>query len=644
MSKMKKSFVGYFVFLLYIEMVLHIACFHSIDFSSTLFILFASIIAGGFLTLVSSLIKNEKIRKIVMRSICSILVFVYGAELVYYSIYESFFSFNGVQFAGALVGGYDKVLLTIFHNIFYMVLFIVPAVLFMIKLPKINRNKFDTGLILLFMFVCTSYLFVFIQFIDINGENSLYSLVHMKNLPSLNVNKMGLFSSTSLSLERKIFGFNPDLVQDEDIFSNKRSILMDKVDTTYNIDEKIDFKKLKQNESNENIKYLHNYFSNQEATEQNEFTGMFQDKNVIFILAESFDEIAIDKDLTPTLYKLKNEGIIFNNYFSPKYPASTADGEYMLEWGTLPIIGENYSLIDMVYNENPYILPRVLKKYNYKTYVYHDYFGYYNRRDTYFNSLNFDGHRYCTDGLEMKCEFFHGSDIDMMNQSIDDYINQDKFFAYYITLSGHGSYDSSNFVAEKHLDKVMNLPYTSQIKYYLAANIDFDLAMKKLVSKLEAAGKLDDTVIVISSDHSPYYLSNWEVNTLSKMDRDNKFDRNRGSLIIYNGALKEKTEISKYAMNIDVLPTLLNMLGVPYDSRLIIGKDIMAPNNEGVVIFPDRSWINNRGSYDSTNGYFYPFTDQVNDKYIQKITNEVNEKYNVSVSMQYNDYFKYVFR
>ncbi len=641
---MKKTFVRYFLFLLYIEFVLHIACFHSIELSSTMFILFTSVVVSGLLTIIASLVKKEKARKIVIRVFIGFIVLLYGAELVYFSIYESFFSFNGIQFAGALVGGYDKVLSTIFHNIFYILLFVAPAIWFMIITPEINKNKYELAVILLFMTVCSSYLFVFTQVIGKKDNNSIYTLIHYKNLPVQNVRKMGLFTSTSISLERKLFGIKTILKQDEDNLNNKRSILMDKIDTTYNIDNTIDFRKLIREESNPTINYLHKYYFNQEATEQNEFTGIFQEKNLIFIMAESFDEIAIDPELTPTLYKIKTEGIIFNNYFAPKYPASTADGEYMLEWGTLPIIGENYSLIDMVYNTNPYLLPTEFKKYNYKTYVYHDYMGYYNRRSDYFSTLNFDGHKYCNEGITTQCEFFHGSDYDMMQQTADDFINQEKFFAYYITLSGHGSYDSSNFVAEKHMSKVANLPYSYQVKYYLAANIDFDLAMQVLINKLEEANKLDDTVIVISSDHTPYYLSNKEVNSRSSIDRDNKFDRNRGSLIIYNSAYKKKTTIDKYAMNIDVLPTVLNMFAMPYDSRLIIGKDIMAPNNEGVVIFPDRSWINNKGSYDAEGGRFNSFSGTVDDKYVKKITNEVNEKYNVSVSTQYNDYLKYIFK
>lgn len=642
---MQKTFFRYIYFLLFIEVIFHIACFKSISPSGLLFTLFTTIIFSGIFTIVSSLTKNEKINTIIMRIICIITSIIYSAELVYFSIYESFFSFNGIAFAGALKDGYDKILLTIFQNIFFIGLLIVPTIIFVIKMPKVNRiNKLDLGIISILIVVCFGYSIVSINFINKDEPNSLYSLVYKKNLPILTVKKMGFLYASSLSLERKLFGFKPKLTKDEDILTNKKTVLSNESAEDYNIDQNIDFDELISNESNETIKYLHTYFSNQQPTEQNEYTGIFAGKNVIFIMAESLDEIAINQEITPTLYKLKHEGIVFNNYFSPKYPASTADGQYMLEWSTLPIIGENYSLIDMVYNTNPYLLPRQLKQQGYKTYVYHDYTGYYNRRSSYFETLDFDGHRYCGDGFDMKCEYFHGSDMEMMDQSINDFINQDKFYAYYITLSGHGSYDSSNFISTKHLDKVNNLPYSSSIKYYLAANIDFDLAMNTLITSLEQANKLDDTVIVISSDHTPYYISDEEMNALSSVDRNNKFDRNRGSLIIYNSTLKNQKEVNKYAMNIDVLPTLLNMLGIQYDSRLLIGKDIMAKNSEGIAILPDRSWVTEKGSYDIDKSSFNNYTNRIDEKYITKINNDVNERYDISISMQYNDYYKYIFK
>ena len=633
------------LFLLYLEFVFHIACFKGITISNGIILLFTTIIFAGLFSIMTSLSKNEKLNKNIVRVFCGVIAILFSAELVYYQIYESFFNISGVQFVGALKDGYDKVLLTIFQNIIPIGLMITPTIFYIIKMPKIQKiNKLSFGFITAILIICTAYFSAFVLFVNKEDPNSLYSLFFQKNLPIQNVKKIGLLGSTSLSVERKLFGFKPVFAKSEDIYSNTKSALLGFLDTKYNIDESIDFDKLAKEETNPTIQNLHNYFKYREATEQNEYTGIFKDKNVILIMAESFDEIAIDKELTPTLYKMKTEGIVFNNYFAPKYPASTADGEYMLEWGTLPIIGENYSLIDMVYNTNPYILPRALKNENYKTYVYHDYFGYYNRRKSYFGTLDFDGYRYCEEGISTRCEFFHGSDMDMMDQSIDDFISQDKFFTYYLTLSGHGSYDASNFVAGKHIHKVQHLPYSYQVKYYLAANIDFDLAMNTLITRLEQAGKLDDTVIIISSDHSPYYLSNYEVNSISKIDRDNKFDRNRGSLIIYNSGYHASREINKYAMNIDVLPTVLNMLGISYDSRLIIGKDIMAKNNDGLVIFPDRSWVNENGSYDSTTGAFNPYKVNVDNKYIEKTTNDANDRYNISVSMQYNDYYSYIFK
>lgn len=642
---MKKTWGIYFIFLFYMELIFHITCFRGIDLLKLLLLFCFSLIFATIFTFVSSLSKNEKINSIIIKIICPTLFFIFCAELIYFKIYDSFFSMNGLFFIGAVKDGYDKVFVTIKQNLLSILLLIVPIIILFLKLPKkVPRlNKVDSLVFSIVLVLAVSYSYFSCLYINREENYSLYQLLFKTNMPTLNVKNFGLLTSASISLERKVFGFKNKMEKKEDILTNQKTSLADDLDIKYN-EENIPFKTLIKSESNDVIKNIHTYFSKETPTEKNKFTGMFKDKNVIFIIAESFDEIAIDKDLTPTLYQIKKDGIQFNNYFAPKYPASTADGEYMLEWATLPIIGENYSLIDMVYNENPYLLPRILKKKGYHTYAYHNYTGAYNRRKKYFSTLDFDGMRYCNDGITMQCDHFHGSDVDMMEQTVDDFVKQDKFFAYYITLSGHGSYDSSNFVAEKHISKLNGYSYPSPLKYYLAAHIDFDIAMEKLLTSLKENNKLDDTLIVISSDHSPYYLSNGQVNMLSSIDRTNNFDRNRGSLIIYNGKLKGEYSTDKYAMNIDVLPTVLNMLDIPFDSRIIIGKDIMAKNKDGLVIFPDHSWVNNNGSYDASTSKFTPYVDGIDEKYINKVTQEVNDKFQISVDMQYNDYYKYIFK
>ena len=635
---------------LFMEFILQLACFKTLTILNSVMIITLTVIISIIFTFILFLIKKEKIRNIIMIISWILMVIICGSELVYYKIYESFFNISGISFIGAIKDGFDKVLLTIIQNIIPIIIMIT----FLVIVSRFLKNKMnhmdvsfdksDAFALIVSLIVCTLYVNVNINYIGKEQQFSYYKLIHKINMPIKNVQSFGLMSSTAISVQRSMFGFTQEIEENEDIYTNKKTALADKVNVEYNVDESINLSLLAQNETNEEIKKLHNYFNEQTETVKNQYTGIFKDKNVIFILAESFDEAAIDKNLTPTLYELKNNGIIFNNYFSPKYPASTADGEYMLEWGTLPIIGENYSLIDMVYNVNPYILPRKLKQEGYKTYVYHNYSGYYNYRKQYFSTLNFDKYRYCGEGINTQCDNFHASDLDMIEQSIDDFINEEKFFSYYITLSGHGSYDESNFIAQKHLCKLDGTNYPYSLKYYIAANIDFDLAMNKLISKLKEVNKLDDTLIVISSDHSPYYLTSNQLNANSPVNRDNKFDRNRGSLIIYNSQLSGKHISDKYCMNIDVLPTILNMLGIKYDSRLIIGKDIMAVNNEGVVILPDRSWVTNTGSYDSSTGNFTKFVEKVDEKYVSKLCQEVNEKYTISVNMQYNDYYRYVFK
>lgn len=638
------------IIILIIELILQIACFKSLTLFNSMMILTLTVIITVIFTFILSLIKKKNIRNIVMVLSWILLMIICIMELVYFKIYESFFNISGISFIGAIKDGFDKVLLTVAQNIIPISLLLVLIAVISIYMKKkglnieAKINKSESFVLGVLLIVCTLYVNVNINYIGKAEQFSYYKLIHKVNMPTMNVQSFGMISSTAISLHRTVFGFTQEMEESEDIFTNKKTALADDVNIKYNIDEKIDLTTLSQNETNPVIKQIHDYFNEQTPTIQNKYTGMFKDKNVIFILAESFDEAAIDPNLTPTLYELKHNGIIFNNYFAPKYPASTADGEYMLEWATLPIIGENYSLIDMVYNTNPYILPRSLKYQGYKTYVYHNYSGYYNRRKQYFSTLDFDGYKYCGEGIETKCENFHGSDMDMMDQTIDDYLKQDKFFAYYITLSGHGSYDETNYIAQKHLHKLSGTNYPYSLKYYIAANIDFDLAMNKLITKLKEANKLDDTLIVISSDHAPYYLTSYDLNANSPVNRDNKFDRNRGSLIIYNSKLEGEHVIDKYAMNIDVLPTVLNMLGIKYDSRIIIGKDIMAVNNDGLVVLPDRSWVTNAGGYDVSTGRFTKYTETVDDKYVSKLCQEVNEKYTISVNMQYNDYYKYIFR
>ena len=121
---------------------------------------------------------------------------------------------------------------------------------------------------------------------------------------------------------------------------------------------------------------------------------------------------------------------------------------------------------------------------------------------------------------------------------------------------------------------------------------------------------------------------------------DEKFDIHKNNLIIWNNQIPY-TEINKYAMSIDILPTVLNLFGIDFDSRLLIGRDILS-NSDGIVILSDRSWINEYGKYNASTKKFTSFK-EVSDDYVQNMNEEVYNKYVISKNILENDYYRTVF-
>ena len=186
---------------------------------------------------------------------------------------------------------------------------------------------------------------------------------------------------------------------------------------------------------------MHEYFKNKEPSLKNKYTGIFKDKNLIFITGESVNINAIKKDITPTLYMLTHNGFVFNNFYTPIYYASTSDGEYTNLTGLLPTEG-TWSMIKSSNNNMKYSLPAMFKTNDYKTYAYHNNtYNFYNRDITYPN-LGFEKYTACGNGLEKKinCNIWPESDLEMLNETYNDYKNDDKFLAYYMTVSTHLNY------------------------------------------------------------------------------------------------------------------------------------------------------------------------------------------------------------
>ena len=161
--------------------------------------------------------------------------------------------------------------------------------------------------------------------------------------------------------------------------------------------------------------------------------------------------------------------------------------------------------------------------------------------------------------------------------------------------------------------------------------------------QLEAAGKLDDTVIVLSADHYPYGLTDEEYSELFGHTVDPVFEIYENSLILWSADLEEPVHVDKYCSSLDVMPTLANLFGLEYDSRLMAGRDILS-DEPGLVIFSNYSFLTDQGAYDSTTDTFTMFDGSEPDPdYVAERVAEVQNRVAYSASILDWDYYRVVF-
>ena len=246
------------------------------------------------------------------------------------------------------------------------------------------------------------------------------------------------------------------------------------------------------------------------------------------------------------------------------------------------------------------------------------------------------------------------SDLEMFQGTLPTYIDKQPFNVYYMTVSGHSGYSrSGNSMTNKNWDKVKDLNYSNAVKGYLAANLELEGALAYMVSELEAKGIADNTVIVIATDHFPYGLD--EDGTLGNMpylselygyNVNDYFQRDHNRLIIWSGCLEKMDPIvvDTPTFSLDILPTLSNLFGTEFDSRLMPGRDVFSDATP-LVYNTNYDWKTDLGTYYSSKGKFVPVNDTVEipEDYVENIKKIVRNKINFSTNAPQVDYYRHIF-
>ena len=416
----------------------------------------------------------------------------------------------------------------------------------------------------------------------------------------------------------------------------------------------IDFAELAESESRSDVANIHTYIANQAPASQNKYTGMFKGKNLILITAEAFSAEVIDSEMTPTLYRLATKGINFTDYYQPAWGGSTSTGEYSILMGLVPMAGVK-SMKNTAHNNLYLTIGNQLTREGYNSLAYHNNsYTYYDRHLTHtnFGYSEFIG---MGNGMEEGVgSRWPASDEEMMKFTFDQYVDEEPFNIYYMTVSGHCLYNwTGNSMSKRNRDTFADMDASETIKAYHAANYELEKGLAYIVEQLEAKGIADDTVIVISTDHYPYGLENSET---WGNDRDyleelygyaptDIFKRDHSRLIIWSGCLEDEEPIvvDTPVYSLDILPTLSNLFGLEYDSRLLVGRDVFS-DAEPLVLWTNYSWLTDKGSYDASTGKFTPAAGaQVDDAYIKRIKSIVGNKINFSKSVIALDYYNILF-
>lgn len=628
--------------LLYWECLLSGAVFHS--FGVRIYALGFTLSAALLVTLVLSFLRKGRFGAEVF--LTAVLTLLYGSQIVYHFIFGTLYSAAMVSQGGEAMTNFWRELLAAMGDHFpWLIALLVPLALRIFLRKGLKGELRAKGRIVLLVLAVALFVLTRADIrqtgTEMFSDEDYYRSGEIAT--NQNVQRFGLLTTIRLELTRHAKTEEQDYYIPEE--TQGENPAQEPAEVRYNVMD-IDFDALNAMTEDKKLLAINDYCSKVTGTNQNEYTGMLKDYNLIVMCAESFSPAAIDKDLTPNLYKLTQQGILFNNYYNT-FPNTTTDGEYALMQGLYPDAGRSKAVSSLYASRNSY-LPFTLgnafqSQRGVESFGYHNYRGsYYGRSESHPNmgyTMKFAG-----DGMTFTTNW-PASDLEMMEQSIDDYIGKEPFHAYYMTFSGHYKYDiGTNEMAKRNWDQVKDLPYSSNaIKAYLSCNIEFDKAIGYLMERLEQAGVADRTAIVIAGDHFPYGLKDSEYAELIGHDIDG-FSKYKSSLIFWVGGLEKNIVVDEYCCNVDVLPTILNLWGFEYDSRLLAGTDVFSDGTHAAVLV-DKSFLTDKVWFNASTGeirYQVPES-EIPEGYVENMNQLIATRFSISADILNTAYYNFVF-
>lgn len=393
------------------------------------------------------------------------------------------------------------------------------------------------------------------------------------------------------------------------------------------------------------------YEENKYEKESNEYTNIFEGKNIIVIHAESMQTFPMklifnNEEVTPNLNKLASEGIFFNNFYSQVGVGTSSDAEFTFNTSLMP---SNNGTVFVNYFDREYIsIPKLLKQKGYYTYSMHANTGDFWNRNVMHKNLGYDKFyskdSYVIDetiGLGLSDKSFFKQSVEIMKNIKNN--EGEPFYGLLITLTNHTPFSDLELMDEYKTTidvKINNQTITREylngtvMGNYLRSVHYADQAIGEFVDNLEKEGLLENTVLIIYGDHDARLdfddfnlLYNYDPATdkIKQKDDENYIEYNKYNyeldrkvpFIIWTKDKKFNLEVSTPMGMIDVLPTLGNMIGIHSDYQL--GTDVLNKKTDNTVVFTDGSFLTSKIYYNSPKGEIYSINNEaISEDYIRE--------------------------
>ena len=379
---------------------------------------------------------------------------------------------------------------------------------------------------------------------------------------------------------------------------------------------------------NEAQMIIDEYYNEKEIV-KNEYTNILKDKNILFIHAESVQNMFLNAEInnqtiTPNLNKLAEEGLYFSNYYSQESVGTSSDTEFTITNSILPV---DTGTVFVNYEYNNYqSMVKEFNKLGYYTFSMHGNICEYWNRNKMYEAIGYN-HFYCYNDYDLTDKIGIGlSDKSFFEQSADIidniHINYDKFYGILIMLTNH-----TPFYNDGKVDFNVGNMEGTKLGNYLKLLHYADEAIGEFITKLDYLGVLDDTVIVIYGDHdAKFTIQQYEQYLGHKIDFFQYEQLTRVPLIIWTKDKQIQGEVTKIMGTYDVMPTLGNMFG--FGSKYALGHDIFSID-ENIVVFPNGNWVTDKVYYNNQLETYKEYS-KVNDQYLKE--NELKAKKIVEIS------------